>query len=67
MARSPKEAGKLTNMPKLDNQSGGFSSEKAAAGDNKPQPGSGLEQIDGEGMQSGAHPAKTQSKILRYF
>jgi hypothetical protein len=26
-----------------------------------------LEQIDGEGTQSGSHPAKSQSKILRYI
>lgn len=27
----------------------------------------GLEQIDGAGTQSGEHPAKTQSKIMRYI
>ena len=26
-----------------------------------------LEQIDGAGTQSGSHPAKTQSKIMRFF
>ncbi len=26
-----------------------------------------LEQLDGEGTQSGSHPAKTQSKVMRYF
>ncbi len=26
-----------------------------------------LEQIDGEGTQTGQHPAKTQSKIFRAF
>ncbi len=27
----------------------------------------GLEQIDGSGTQSGSHPAKSQSKTMRYF
>lgn len=27
----------------------------------------GMEQIDGSGTQSGSHPAKTQSKVMRYF
>jgi hypothetical protein len=26
-----------------------------------------LEQIGGEGTQSGSHPAKTQSKVMRFF
>jgi hypothetical protein len=27
----------------------------------------GIEAIDGEGTQSGEHPAKTQSKVMRYI
>jgi hypothetical protein len=66
MARSPKEAGKMVDTPKY-NPNGGFPDTGAISGSNKPQPGSGLEQIDGAGTQSGAHPAKTQSKIMRYI
>ena len=27
----------------------------------------GMEQMDGSGTQSGSHPAKSQSKVMRYF
>lgn len=63
MARKFKETTTMANVPKLDSDGTGI----GPAGSNKPQPGSGLEQIDGEGTQSGAHPAKTQSKIMRYI
>ena len=64
MARSPKEAGKMVSTPNYDKASGNSIS---PAGSNKPQPGSGLEQIDGAGTQSGSHPAKSQSKTMRYI
>lgn len=35
--------------------------------DNVDNLNGGLEQIDGEGTQSGSHPAKTQSKVMRYI
>ena len=68
MARSPKEAGKMVDTPDY-NPNGGFPDTGALSGKQRSRSltARGLEQIDGAGTQSGAHPAKTQSKILRYI
>jgi len=66
MARKYKETTEMVDTPDY-NPNGGFPDAAAVKGENKRQPGKGLEEIGGSGMQHGAHPAKTQSKIMRYF
>lgn len=62
----PSDYSSMANEPDF-NPDGGFPDKAAVTGRNKPQPGKGLEQIDGGGMQSGSHPAKSQYKTMRFF
>lgn len=67
MARKYSETTDMANLPDL-NPDGGFPSKSALTTKNKKNPDADLVQIeDGGGTQSGAHPAKTQGRVMRYF
>ena len=67
MARKYKETTELVDMPNL-NPNGGFPDKGAIAGRGKSVLSKDLEEFaQGGGTQSGSHPAKTQSRVMRYF
>ena len=67
MARKYKETTELVDTPDY-NPNGGFSDKGAVAGKGKSVLSSDMEEFaQGGGTQSGSHPAKTQSRTMRYF
>ena len=60
MARSPKEAGKMVDMPDLDKGSSGIS----PAGSNKSVLSKDMEEMDGSGTQTGSHPALRPQMLM---
>ena len=67
MARKYKETTELVDTPDY-NPNGGFPDKGAMSSTSKSHMGKSLEEMpEGSGAQTGSHPAKTQSKVMRYF